>query len=68
MRDYQSNNRGKLIDWLKIDSWIDSGLYDVYNRIKASYTSFSTFMYRFRVGGFFFKGAAGLFQSQFDVS
>ena len=52
MRDYQSNNRGKLIDWLKIDSWIDSGLYSALTAFRDWWGAYSSFFGRFEVKGF----------------
>ncbi|MEM9206022.1 MAG: PBP1A family penicillin-binding protein [Pseudomonadota bacterium] len=36
---------------LELDSWIDSGLYDFFQRVKRWYVAFSTFMHRFRTTG-----------------
>ncbi len=36
---------------LELDSWIDAGLFSMFSSLKNGYESFSTFMYRFRVGG-----------------
>jgi penicillin-binding protein 1A len=48
----QGNRRGKLIDWLKIDSWIDSGLYNAWIRFLDWWSSYSSFFGRFEVKGF----------------
>ncbi|HET9936431.1 MAG TPA: transglycosylase domain-containing protein, partial [Methyloceanibacter sp.] len=52
MRDIlQGNRRGKLIDWLKIDSWIDSGLYGVWTGFRDWWSGYSSFFNRFEVKG-----------------
>ena len=53
MRDLlQGNRRGKLIDWLKIDSWIDSGLYTTWIGFRDWWAGYSSFFGRFEVKGF----------------
>ena len=53
MRDIlQGNRRGKLIDWLKIDSWIDSGLYSAWTGFRDWWSGYSSFFNRFEVKGF----------------
>ena len=53
MRDFlQGNSRGKLIDWLKIDSWIDSGLYGAWIGFRDWWSAYSSFFGRFEVKGF----------------
>ena len=52
MRDIQGNNRGKIIDWLKIDSWIDSGLYAALTSFRDWWGAYSSFFGRFEVKGF----------------
>lgn len=52
MRDIQGNNRGKLIDWLKIDSWIDSGLYSALTSFRDWWGAYSSFFGRFEIKGF----------------
>lgn len=53
MRDFlQGNRRAKLIDWLKIDSWIDSGLYSSWTRFRDWWSGYSSFFGRFEVKGF----------------
>jgi penicillin-binding protein 1A len=53
LRDFlQGNGRGKLIDWLKIDSWIDSGLYAAWMRFRDWWSGYSSFFGRFEVNGF----------------
>ena len=53
MRDFlQGNRRGKLIDWLKIDSWIDSGLYGAWIGFRDWWSAYSSFFGRFEVKGF----------------
>ncbi len=52
MRDIlQGNRRGKLIDWLKIDSWIDSGLYNAWIGFRDWWSGYSSFFGRFEVKG-----------------
>ncbi|MGE3529615.1 MAG: transglycosylase domain-containing protein, partial [Methyloceanibacter sp.] len=52
MRDIlQGNRRGKLIDWLKIDSWIDSGLYGAWTGFRDWWSGYSSFFNRFEVKG-----------------
>ncbi|MGZ5849716.1 MAG: transglycosylase domain-containing protein, partial [Methyloceanibacter sp.] len=53
MRDFlDGNRRRKLIDWLAIDSWIDSGLYGVWTRLKDWWSAYSSFFGRFEIKGF----------------
>ncbi len=53
MRDFlQGNRRRKLIDWLAIDSSIDSGLYGAWIGLKDAWAGYSTFFGRFEVKGF----------------
>jgi penicillin-binding protein 1A len=53
VRDFlQGNRRGKLIDWLKIDSWIDSGLYGAWIGFRDWWSAYSSFFGRFEVKGF----------------
>ena len=53
MRDFlQGNRRGKLIDWLKIDSWIDSGLYAAWIGFRDWWSAYSSFFGRFEIKGF----------------
>ena len=53
MRDFlQGNGRGKFIDWLKIDSWIDSGLYGAWIGFRDWWSAYSSFFGRFEVKGF----------------
>jgi len=51
LRDFLQGNRGKLIDWLKIDSWIDSGLYNSWTRFLDWWSGYSSFN-KFEVKGF----------------
>ena len=48
----QGNRRGKLIDWLKIDSWINSGLYNAWIGFRDWWAGYSSFFGRFEVKGF----------------
>ncbi len=53
MRDIFQGTRGaKLIDWLKIDSWIDSGLYNSWTRFRDWWSAYSSFFGKFEVKGF----------------
>jgi penicillin-binding protein 1A len=53
LRDFlQGNRRRKLIDWLAIDSSIDSGLYRAWIGLKDAWGGYSTFFGRFEVKGF----------------
>ena len=53
MRDFfQGGRRRRLIDWLAIDSWIDSGLYGAWIGFKNWWSAYSTFFGRFEVKGF----------------
>jgi penicillin-binding protein 1A len=53
LRDFlQGGGRRKLIDWLAIDSSIDSGLYRAWIALKDAWSGYSTFFGRFEVKGF----------------
>ena len=53
MRDiFNGSGRTKLIDWLKIDSWIDSGLYNTWTRYLDWWSGYSSFFGKFEVEGF----------------
>jgi len=52
LRDILQGNRAKLIDWLKIDSWIDSGLYNSWTRFLDWWSGYSSFFNKFEVKGF----------------
>jgi penicillin-binding protein 1A len=53
VRDFlQGNRKRKLIDWLAIDSSIDSGLYGAWTGFKDWWSAYSTFFGRFEVKGF----------------
>ena len=52
MRDFlQGNRRSKFIDWLAIDSSIDSGLYRAWIGFKDWWSAYSTFFGRFEARG-----------------
>jgi penicillin-binding protein 1A len=52
VRDFlQGNRRAKLIDWLKIDSSIDSGLYSAWTAFRDWWSGYSSFFNRFEVKG-----------------
>ena len=52
VRDILQGRRGKLIDWLKIDSWINSGLYNGWIGFRDWWAGYSSFFGRFEVKGF----------------
>ena len=53
MRDiFEGSRRAKLIDWLKIDSWIDSGLYSSWTGFRDWWSAYSSFFGKFEVKGF----------------
>lgn len=53
MRDLlQGNRKRKLVDWLAIDSSIDSGLYGAWIGFKDWWSAYSTFFGKFEVKGF----------------
>jgi penicillin-binding protein 1A len=53
LRDFLQGGRSrKLIDWLAIDSSIDSGLYRAWIALKDAWSGYSTFFGRFEVKGF----------------
>jgi penicillin-binding protein 1A len=53
LRDFlQGTGRGKFIDWLKIDSWIDSGLYGAWTGFRDWWSAYSSFFGRFEIKGF----------------
>ena len=54
MRDwiFKPNRRHRYIDWLALDSWIDSTLYGLYARFKDRWANYNNFFVRFRVTGF----------------
>jgi penicillin-binding protein 1A len=43
--------RARLVDWVGIDSWIDSKVAESWERLKDGYTALSSFMARFRLSG-----------------
>ena len=53
LRDFLQGGRSrKLIDWLAINSSIDSGLYRAWIALKDAWSGYSTFFGRFEVKGF----------------
>ena len=53
MRDiFQGSRRTKLIDWLKINSWINSGLYNSWIGFRDWWSAYSSFFGKFEVKGF----------------
>jgi penicillin-binding protein 1A len=49
---FNGRGRSKLIDWLKVDSWIDSGLYNAWTRFRDWWSGYSSFFGKFEVKGF----------------
>lgn len=54
MRDwiFKPNRRNRYINWLALDSWIDSTLYGLYARFKDWWANYNNFFSIFRVTGF----------------
>ena len=53
MRDIlQGSRRTKLVDWRKIDSSIDAGLYTTWTRFRDWWAGYSSFFNRFEIKGF----------------
>ncbi len=54
MRDwiFKPNRRNRYINWLALDSWIDSTLYGLYARFKDGWANYNNFFANFRVTGF----------------
>ncbi len=54
MRDwiFKPNRRNRYINWLALDSWIDSTLYSLYARFKDWWANYNSFFAGFRVTGF----------------
>ncbi|MFZ1108687.1 MAG: PBP1A family penicillin-binding protein [Rhodomicrobium sp.] len=53
MRDWitKPNRRNRHVNWLALDSWIDSTLYGLYARFKDWWANYNNFFARFRVTG-----------------
>ena len=49
---FQGEGKRRLVDWLAIDSWIDSGLYTGLTKFKDWWSGYSSFFGRFEVHGF----------------
>jgi penicillin-binding protein 1A len=49
---FNGRGRSKLVDWLKVDSWIDSGLYNAWTRFRDWWSGYSSFFGKFEVKGF----------------
>ncbi|MFO1169347.1 MAG: PBP1A family penicillin-binding protein [Hyphomicrobiaceae bacterium] len=49
---FNRGGRKRLVDWLDLDSRLDSGLYTFYQEFKARWNAASTFFARFRLTGF----------------
>ena len=54
MRDwiFKPNRRNRYVNWLALDSWIDSTLYSLYARFKDWWANYNNFFAGFRVTGF----------------
>ena len=54
MRDWLSirNTRRKLVDWLALDAWIDSGMYDTFEDLRNRWDDYSDFLGRFNLTGY----------------
>ena len=54
MRDwiFKPNRRNRYLNWLALDSWIDSTLYGLYARFKDWWANYNNFFAAFRVTGF----------------
>ncbi|MGO8953439.1 MAG: transglycosylase domain-containing protein [Rhodomicrobium sp.] len=54
MRDwiFKPNRRNRYVNWLALDSWIDSTLYSLYARFKDWWANYNNFFARFRITGF----------------
>jgi penicillin-binding protein 1A len=54
VRDWitKPNRRNRHVNWLALDSWIDSTLYGLYARFKDWWANYNNFFARFRVTGF----------------
>ncbi len=53
MRDwiFKPNRRNRYVDWLALDSWIDSSLYGSWSWFKDWWSAYNNFFARFRVSG-----------------
>ncbi len=53
MRDwiFKPNRRNRYVNWLALDSWIDSTLYSLYARFKDRWANYNNFFAGFRVTG-----------------
>jgi penicillin-binding protein 1A len=49
---YNRGGRKRLVDWLDLDSRLDSGLFSFYEAFKSRWSAASTFFARFRLTGF----------------
>ena len=49
LKDRKSKIR---IDWLAFDSWIDSSIYGMWERLRDAWSSYSSFFSRFHTSGF----------------
>ena len=50
---FKPNRRNRyIVNWLALDSWIDSTLYGLYARFKDWWANYNNFFDRFRVTGF----------------
>jgi penicillin-binding protein 1A len=49
---FKPNRRNRYVNWLALDSWIDSTLYSLYARFKDWWANYNNFFAGFRVTGF----------------
>jgi penicillin-binding protein 1A len=49
---FKPNRRNRHVNWLALDSWIDSTLYGLYARFKDWWANYNNFFARFHVTGF----------------
>jgi penicillin-binding protein 1A len=48
---FKPNRRNRYVNWLALDSWIDSTLYSLYARFKDRWANYNNFFAGFRVNG-----------------
>jgi penicillin-binding protein 1A len=48
---FKPNRRGRYMDWLALDAWLDSSLYGTWASFKDWWSSYNNFFARFRVTG-----------------
>lgn len=55
MRDWNSireNKKKKLVDWLALDAYLDSSMYDTLEELRNRWGAYSDFLARFHLGGY----------------